>query len=243
MARFGWTSPHALRLELRDLTDALRSCRAARSSRRRSETAAWCKACACPGRGAFAQGARRPDRRSWRPTAPRASRGPRSPRRRWQSPIAKFLSATRTKRRHRARRRRDRRRCCSFPPTRAKIVQRRARRPAPVSGREAGLIPAKRIRARLGGRLPAVRVRRRRKALRRAASSVHRAAGRGLDRCSTATPAKRRAQGLRPGAQRHRDRRRQHPYPPTRAAEKSVSSAGHRRRRSAKPSSAFCSTL
>ena len=107
-------------------------------------------------------------------------------------------------------------------------------------GKDLGLV-ARRLGAAVGHRLPDVRVGRGGAALRRPASSVHRARGRRRGR-----PAREREDRgvarLRHGAQRQRDRRRFDPHPSPGHAERGVRAARHRRGGGRSASSASCST-
>ena len=101
------------------------------------------------------------------------------------------------------------------------------------------------VRVPVGGGLPAARVGRRGEALGRDAPPVHLAARRGLDAAGH-RPGRGARQGLRPGAQRQRDRRRQHPYPRPGDAEPDLlaarTSSRRRRRRGSGSSSRRSST-
>ena len=90
------------------------------------------------------------------------------------------------------------------------------------------LLSADALRVSLGHRLPAARVERRRAALVLDAPPVHVAADE--DSASSRAIRQRARQGLRPGAQRQRDRRRQHPDPRRRAAVAALPAPRHQRR-------------
>ena len=91
------------------------------------------------------------------------------------------------------------------------------------------LIPAEPLRVRLGRGLPAARVGRRREAVVARCTTRSR---RRSTRTSAARerPRQRPREGLRPRAERQRDRRRQHPYPRRGRAEPHLPAARHQRR-------------
>ena len=158
-------------------------------------------------------------------------------RRAWRSPIAKFLTPER-----------DRRRSTSgssaAPGDLLLIVADEAdhgrpgaRRAAARAGAALRADPGGPPRHPLGGRVPGVLVERRRAALGRRAPPVHRA------RPAISTiPASLQLARLRPGARRLRDRRRLDPHPPPRGPAAGVRAARDRAPRRRRRGSASCST-
>ena len=108
-------------------------------------------------------------------------------------------------------------------------------------GKRLGLIDDSALQIRLGHPFPHVRIRRRRKTLPGPAPPLYRPPG------SRLRPAGNRSAGgafarLRSGAQRLRNRRRQHPYPRRTTAAAGLCRPGDARRRLPRKNSAFCWT-
>ncbi len=201
------------------------------SSARRRRRAAWSRRCSFPTAGGCRARISTRCRRRSPPTAPRASPGRASTADGWQSPIAKFLTDEQ-RARHRAGDAAPSAGGMHPVPRRpgAKVVNDSLAHLRLKLGAQLGMIPGERQRAVVGDRLPALRLLARRRSARCRCTIRSRRRWTRTSTASSPTRTRCARKAYDVVLERHRARRRQHPYPPPGSAGARLPPARHERR-------------